>query len=229
MKTLLDAVRETGAGDAIKLQSPQSNHGVEILTSGTGTWTSLTIALEGSISGSVYSSIGATTATLTVLNDGGLVFTIMDQLVSHVRANVTDIQSGSQATTTMTIAGAVPASGATFSIDGRVYCFQTASLATDGFILTHANASSLLTRIATAIGTGGGAVAGQYNCIEHASVSTAATTAATLILFADAFGLPGNDIILGGNGATLAFTAGTMANATERGEVTINYDPYPTL
>jgi hypothetical protein len=190
---------------------------------GDGTATTITVALEGSISGNVFASIGATSVTTDA------VFFVNSSLVEMVRANLTTLASGAMATTTLTANGNTPASGATLSIDGVVYKFQTASLATEGFVLIGANYASAMDNLISAINYAGTPMT-DYNGTEaHSSVSATAATASQAIITALDYGVAGNDIIVSGNGATLVFSAGTLLLGADRVEVTVNYTPYSDI
>jgi hypothetical protein len=222
MKTLLDAVKATGAGNNVKLTSPQFNHGVEVITTGNGTATSIVVELEASISGSTFASIGSATVT----NDA--LFFVTDKMVEQVRANITTLTSGTKATGTLTASGTTPASGETVSIDGKVYKFQTASLASEGFVLIGSSYASAMDRLINAINYDGSPGV-HYNCAAaHDSVSATAATASQMIVEALDYGTAGNSIVLTGSGATLTWSAGTLLLGTERQAITVNYTPYPS-
>jgi len=222
MKTLLDSVKATGAGIHIKTTSPQSKHGVEILTAGTGTVTTLVVELEGSISGSTFASIGSATVT----NDG--LFFVTDKMVEMVRANITSLTSGTQATGTLIAIGVTPASGETVSIDGTTYKFQTASLATEGFVIIGADYAEAMDHLNDAINYTGNPMTDYNGTVAHSSVTSTNATAADIIVTAIEFGTIGNAIIVTGSGATLTWSAGTLLLGTERQDITVNYTPYPS-
>lgn len=173
MKTLLDAVKAAGPGDAIKLVTPQADHGVEVLFGGAGTITSVIVELEGSISGSSYASIGSGTYTGTT--DG--IFFAVDKMVGFVRANITTYSSGTKATGTLTSTGVTPSSGDTVLIDTKTYTFQTASLATEGFVLIGVDYAEAIDHLIDAINyTGNPGV--DYSCAAaHSSVTATLASA----------------------------------------------------
>ena len=225
MKTLLSAVKAAGAGTPIRLTSPQSNHGVQVNFSGLGTITTVVVALEGSISGSTYASIGSLTCTTSTADK---IFFVSEKMVEQVRANVTTYASGTYATGTLTSDGNTPASGETIAIDGKTYKFQTASLATEGFVIIGATYAEALVHLISAINDNGSAL--DYNCAApHDSVSATLATASQMIATALDYGTASNSIVLAGSGATLAWSAGTLLLGTEQAEVSVHYTPYPSF
>ena len=232
MKTLLEEVKAAGAGQGIQLVSPLSEHGIEVIAAGPGTYTTLVVALEGSISGNLWQSLGAATCTASHFTNGGILETFDGGMVERVRANITDYASGSKATAAIAAdaaTGVTPASGESVSIDGTTYTFQTASLATDGFVIIGATYATALANLLSAINYTGAPGVDYVGTEAHNSVSATASTAGQILLEALEYGTDGNSIALTGSGATLAVSGATMSGGTDQGLVTVNYTPYPTL
>lgn len=229
MKTLLDAVKETGAGDSIKLTSPQANHGIEILFGGLGTITSCTIDLEGGISGKIFQALSSYSCITTDFIAGGAISHIANKVVETIRANVTAYASGSKATSTLT-GSALSASGDTITIDSKVYKFQTASLASEGYVVIGSTLATALQRLQAAINNDTTLSAYFNVAAAHSTVTADSLGATTITIMAKDYGTDGNSIGLASStAATLVWSSATMTGGTEQGEVTVIYTPYPGL
>jgi hypothetical protein len=93
MKKLLSAATATGNGSAIKLESPNAFHGVEIVLN--GTISTLSFDLKGSISGNFWGNLASYTMSTTELLAGGVVFHVADKMVEHVMPHVSDYAGAS--------------------------------------------------------------------------------------------------------------------------------------
>ena len=229
MKTLLDAVRVEGESESIQLVCPQSDHAVEILLSGPGTFTNVTVDLYGSVSGTFFQLISSTTATASNFTDGGITVFATGKILERVKVDLSTFDSGALATASL-VANANPASGESVVIDGVTYKFQTASLATEGFVIIGASAATSIINLRYAVNgeaTGFGTL---HNCPDaHESATASTAVAGTMVITATDYGESFNAIVLTGSGATLTWSGALMAGGTEQGRVSVNYTPYPTI
>jgi len=91
--TLLSAADSTGAGDIKQLPHLVGNHVVQVTS--TGSPTTVTLALEGSIDGSTWFVLDSSTYTAS----NNMNFAI-DMPVTYVRLNLTNLSGGSSPTVT---------------------------------------------------------------------------------------------------------------------------------
>ena len=116
MQTLLSAVATTGAGSSFHLGDGKRitflhKHAVMwYFTVGSGdAVTALTLALEGSLDGVHWFTLGTSSASADELTNQCGAFTIIDKLVEYVRANITTLTktgSGGSHAVTVTYAPA---------------------------------------------------------------------------------------------------------------------------
>jgi hypothetical protein len=227
MITLLESVRAVETSEAIRLVTPSAEHVVEVLLAGPGTFTSVTVNLEGSVSGAYWEVLDATVCTASNFTNGGIISFETGKLVEMIRATLAEISSGALATASLT-AAANPASGETVDIGGTIYKFQTANLASEGCVIIGGSSATSIINLRLAI-NGEAGFGTLYNATAHADVTAATAVADILVITAQDYGADYNAIALTGSGATLTWSGANMDGGTEQGRVTVNYTPYPSF
>jgi hypothetical protein len=228
MKTLLDAVIAAGAGAAIKLEAPKSNHTLEVVAA--GTYATLSISLEGSISGIIWETLATRDFVTADFTAGGKIIRGNDKLVEMVRANITTYNSGTRATGSFISDGVNLASGDTVTVGSVIYKFRTASLASSGDVIIGASAATSLIHLGAAINHTTNATT-DYNCATANADASASTISATrIIIWADDNETAGNDVAIAETSAHLSIgnTATTLAGGVDKGRVTVNYCQQPS-
>lgn len=231
MKKLLDAATATGASISIQLPRPASAHGLEIYFGSAGTFTALTVELQGSIGGKVWQALSTTVATASNFTAGGIVAFVADKPVEHVRAKISNYSSGFAAAGTLEASGGAPASGTTVTIDDTVYQFATTctpSMA-EGIIKSGSAAASGIAHLKLAMTHGAGSGVKYVSAASHDSCTCGTLTSSTLVIRARSKGIAGNSIVLSETSGSLSASAGTLTGGLDLGEVSAYYTPYPNL
>jgi len=96
---LLDAVTGTGASTAITMRKINEDHSIQINI--TGTPTAVTVTLEGSLDGVLFSTILTTAMSAGELTATTALAHIADKPLRFVRANLTVLTGGSSPTVTV--------------------------------------------------------------------------------------------------------------------------------
>ena len=226
MKTLLSLVQAAGVSGSIKLESPQVNHCVEIATS--GTFANLVVALEGSVTGSIFGTMATHGVTGTEQTAGGAIIFVADKLAEHIRANISSYSSGCASMGTLTISG-TPASGALVTIDTTAYDFRTTISTASNIVVIGGSAATALINLKLAITHGAGSGVKYSSAASHSSVTASTCGVATLIVRARSVGVAGNSIASTGTGATISFVAATLRLGKNKGTASVYYSPYPNV
>lgn len=190
----------------------------------------MSVSLEISISGNLWSTVATRDFVAADFTAGGKVIYASDKPAEYVRANITIYNSGTAATSTLTAGGALT-SGDTVTIDTKRYKFQTASLASEGYVLIGGSAATALAYLKIAInrssiGATGDGIA--YNCAAaHPSATASTVDATTLIVNATVAGTAGNSIALAETSGNLTWKKAAMSGGVDKGTVSAYYTPFP--
>lgn len=224
MKTLLDAVQAAGVGSPIQLESPKSEHTVEIVLS--GSIASATVDLEGSLSGEFWQALASCAATSSNLSAGGVIFHVAEKIIERVRANLTVFNSGHCSRGTLSIGGAL-ASGNTITIGSTTYKFGTTLATADKSILINATAASCIQNLSLALILGAGSGVKYTSAASHPSTTLATLAAGSMVIRARTKGVAGDSIVTTATGATLTWGHGHLQSGVDIGSVTVHYSPHP--
>ena len=227
MNKLLNAVIASGAGASLQLECPHDDHGFEVEFAG-GTCTSLAVVLQGSVSGSFWSTLATISFSGATMTAKGGCVTTKDKMVEWVRANVTNYSSGFCSMCTLT-AGGIPISGSIIVIDTKQYKYATTATSTEGFVKRGASAATAIQNLSLAVIHGAGAGT-KYSCAaSHPSATIGTLTANTLIIRARTLGAAGNSIVLSSTSSSLVAGHSTLQLGCDKAQVTAHYTPYPNI
>lgn len=123
--------------------------------------------------------------------------------------------TGAKATGTLTSTGTAPANGATVTIDGKVYTFQTTLTNVDGNVLIGASAAVALDNLQAAVnGAAGAGTTYAAATVTHPTVDATTNTNTTQVFAAKNIGAYGNTIATAETSANLSFGAATLTGGS---------------
>jgi hypothetical protein len=223
MRKLLDSIISAGAKGSEKLPDPRAYHALELVVS--GTFASLEVALQGSVSGNVWATLASHTFVEADFTAGGVVIEAVNKPVEMVRCNVRIYNSGTAATATLTSTGNA-ASGDTITLDTKTYTFKTTYKEIEGLVVVGGSAATSLQNLKYAVNLGVGSGTTYFAAAAHPTASAATADATTISFVAKEAGDAGNDIATTKVAANLAFGGLHMTGGVNYGVVDGYYMPY---